>query len=577
MLHQLKFLSCILIAVTVFGCGKSAKDTVETKNKADAIYYGGDIITMEGETPAYAEAIAINDGKIIFVGSRSEAEKFKGDSTVMHDLKGQTLLPGFIDAHGHAFNAGIQAASANLLAPPDGTCTDIPSLISLLKEWASKNQNAIGKYGWIAGFGYDDSQLKEKRHPTAEDLDAVSDSIPVLIIHQSGHLASMNSKALELAGYNENSKDPAGGIIRRKEGSKQPNGVLEEMAFFLPLFSMMSVLDPEANEKIALAGVDAYKKFGYTTLQEGRASNDACETWFNLGKKGILDVDIACYPDIQTQVDYMKEKGTQKDYKDHVRIAGVKLSLDGSPQGKTAWLTEPYVVPPPGQNKDYKGYPAIPKTEDAESLIEIAYKNNWQLLTHVNGDAAIDEYIAAVRTAVDKYGNDDRRTVAIHSQTARFDQLDSMKVLKIIPSFFGMHTFYWGDWHVNETLGKDRAYRISPAGTALKKGMIFTEHHDAPVALPNSIMILYSVVNRKSRSGEIIGPDERISPYNALRSITTWAAYQYFEENNKGSLKEGKLADLVILSDNPLKIEPEKIKDIVVNETIKEGKTVYKK
>jgi hypothetical protein len=568
--NQVKNLLFIFAALIILiGCKQ------QPEKVANSIYFGGDIITMEGDTPQYAEAVAVKDGKILFVGSREEAMKFEGSVTNLVDLQGKTMLPGFIDAHGHAYNTGFQALAANLLPPPDGSGKDIASVISILKEWESANKKTIGKYGWIIGFGYDDSQLKEGRHPTADDLDLVSTAFPVLIIHFSGHLASMNHKALEMAGYNSSSKNPEGGIIRRKEGTDEPDGVLEEMAFFIPIFKIMATLDPAANEKIALAGVDAYTKFGFTTVQEGRATKEACDTWFNLGKKGLLEVDVACYPDIQSQLPYMRELGLQKEYSDHVRIAGVKLSLDGSVPGKTAWLTEPYLVPPAGQNKDYKGYPAIPNTNDVEALVDTAFAHNWQMITHCNGDAALDEFLVAVNKAADKYGNDERRTVVIHAQTARFDQLDLMKSLQIIPSFFGMHAYYWGDWHLNETLGKERAFRISPAGTTLKKGMIFTQHHDAPVALPSSIMILYSVVNRISRSGVVIGPDERISPYDALLSITYWAAYQHFEENLKGSLKEGKLADFVILDKNPLKIDPLTIKDIKVEETIKEGKSIF--
>ncbi|WP_029273326.1 amidohydrolase [Flavobacterium sp. KJJ] len=567
----MKKILSLLFLLTLVSCKK------EISNAADNIYFGGDILTMEGEKPIYAEAVAIQNGKIIFVGKKAEAEKFHGSKTIMTDLKGKTLLPGFIDAHGHVWNAGFQAVAANLLPAPDGKGNDIPTLISLLNEWKAKNPKAVGKYGWIIGFGYDDAQLKEKLPPTADDLDKVSATVPVLIIHQSGHLAVMNHKALELAGYSSATKDPAGGIIRRKEGSQIPNGVLEEMAMFIPLFKIMGTLDTIANVKIAEAGIAAYTKFGFTTAQEGRASSDACNTWKKLANESKLIIDVAAYPDIQTQMAYMKENGVQKEYKNHFRIAGVKISLDGSPQGKTAWLTKPYVKPPPGKPNTYLGYPAFPKESDAIALVDSAYANNWQILAHCNGDAAIDEYIKAIRNATNLYGAKERRSVAIHAQTARFDQLDSMKVLKIMPSFFGMHTYYWGDWHRDETLGKERAYRISPAETALKKGMIFTEHHDAPVALPNSIMILYSTVNRISRSGDIIGPKERISPYNALRSITIWAAYQYFEEAAKGSIKEGKLADFVILDKNPVKIDPQKIINIQVLETIKEGKSVYKK
>ena len=197
------------------------------------------------------------------------------------------------------------------------------------------------------------------------------------------------------------------------------------------------------------------------------------------------------------------------------------------------------------------------------------------MLVHCNGDAASDQLIRAVRAATEKHGPSDRRTIMIHAQTVREDQLDAMKELGITPSFFAMHTFYWGDWHRESVLGPERAARISPAASALKRGMRFNQHHDAPVALPSSIIILHSQVNRVTRSGKILGPEQRVSVMDALKSITIHAAWTHFEEANKGSLETGKLADLVILDKNPLKIEPMALKDLKVLETIKEGKTVY--
>jgi predicted amidohydrolase YtcJ len=253
------------------------------------------------------------------------------------------------------------------------------------------------------------------------------------------------------------------------------------------------------------------------------------------------------------------------------------MSLDGSPQGRTAWLSQPYLIPPDGKDASYAGYPAYPSSEVVDTLVMQAFQNKWPILAHCNGDAAAETLINAVAKANAALGKTDRRSVMIHAQTVRFDQLDRMKNEGIIPSFFSMHTFYWGDWHRDVTMGRDRAYRISPTNTTLKKGMIFTEHHDAPVALPSSIMILHTTVNRVSRSGDIIGPEERVTPYQALKSITEWAAYQYFEEQTKGTLTVGKLADLVIIDKNPLTIDPMTIKDIKVLETIKEGETVFKR
>ncbi len=561
----------------VASCGTSSDPSTGHTGIADAIYFGGDILTMAGDSAQYAEAVVVDSGRIVFVGAMPDALKLQGDSTVMHDLQGKTLLPGFIDAHGHLWMSGIQALAANLLPAPDGRGNDIAALIAITNEWKDRNAAVIEKTGWIVGFGYDEAQLKENRHPTAAELDQVSTEVPVLFLHQSGHLAAVNSKGLEVSGITAATPDPAGGVIQRKKGSQEPNGVLEETAVFAAAASLLGKVDDKGNEALIIAGQKAYSKYGFTTAQEGRATSVVCDTYKRMSDAGSLFMDVYAYPDIQMGLDYMKANGVQADYRNHFRVAGVKLSLDGSPSGKTAWLTKPYKVPPPGMPKDYRGYPAIPDPADIQAHVAEAFKNNWQIITHCNGDASADEYIKAVSMAAAQYGNDDRRTVMIHAQTVREDQLDSMKNLGIIPSFFSMHTYYWGDWHRDETLGKERAYRISPTVSALERNMIFTEHHDAPVAFPDALRVLHSTVNRVSRSGDVIGPDQRVSAYIALRSITAWAAYQAFEEEMKGTLTVGKLADLVILDKNPLKIDPIAISDLTVLETIKEGKTIYKR
>jgi predicted amidohydrolase YtcJ len=540
---------------------------------ADAIYLGGTIVTVN-ELQPQAEAIAIRSGRIIAVGYRDEVMKLKGTNTRVVDLGGKTLLPGFIDPHGHVFNVGIQALSANLLPKPDGEVNDIPALQATIKAWAQQNQQLTSKYRWFVGFGYDDAQLVEQRHPTREDLDKVSSDLPVVVVHQSGHLGVMNSKALELVGITAATKDPQGGLIRRKAGSQEPNGVLEEAAFFGPLISLMGKLGPDANRALFKAGADLYKRFGYTTAQEGRASAGSVATMSAVAKAGGLDIDVVAYPDIAADPQVIKAPLLSRQYSGHFRIGGAKVTLDGSPQGKTAWLTKPYFKVPEGQPADYRGYAQF-KDDQVNGFVDLAFKNGWQLLAHVNGDAAVDQFIAAVKLAEKKYGMADRRTVAIHGQTTRLDQVEAFKALGIIPSFFAMHTFYWGDWHRDSVLGPERAANISPTGWALERGMIFTSHHDAPVAMPDPMRVMSATVNRVTRSGQVLGPAQRTTPLVALKAHTLWSAYQHFEEKTKGSLEVGKLADFVVLDRNPLIGDPLTIADIKVIETIKEGKTVY--
>lgn len=541
------------------------------------LYHNGDIVTMEGDSAVYVETLVVRDGKILFAGRKDEALKQAGADHTEGDLQGRFMAPGFLDAHGHAYGAGFQKMAANILPPPDGTVTDIESLITTLKQWYAD----LGKTGKspkvIVGFGYDDSQLKEKRHPVADDLDKVSNTLPVILVHQSGHLQALNHVALAAVGFDASTEDPQGGVIRREKDGKTPNGVLEETAGVMVMFKLFSKFDSSMSANMVKAGVQAYKEFGFTTVQEGAATPSMVQAYKDMARAGDLDVDVAAYPVLLASRELMDKQGTSDSYSGHFRIAGIKITQDGSPQGKTAYLSHPYKVPPPGQPKTYRGYPGMPRQSQLDSLVDYAFSKNWQVLMHCNGDAAGDMMIQSVRYASTKLGMADRRPVMIHAQTARYDQLDSMKQLGIIPSFFSMHTFYWGDWHRDETLGQERAFRISPAQTAYRKGLIFTEHHDAPVGLPSSIMILHTAVNRTSRTNSVIGEAEKLTPYQALLSLTRYSAYQYFEEKNKGTLTAGKLADLVILDRNPMKVDPKDIIRIHVMETIKEGRTVFKR
>ena len=562
----------ILIALSGCMTVKAPQTTTEK------LFYGGSILTMEGMQPKYAEALLVKDGKILFVGSKQQAERLADTQVQYVNLNNKTLLPSFIDAHSHVNMVGFHQMVANLYPMPDGSVSDINSLVNVMNTWKTQNPTVIKTMGgWILGNGYDDAQLSEQRHPTATDLDRVSKDQPVMILHQSGHLASVNHKALELLNFNQNTPNPEGGVIRREANSNIPNGVLEESALFTAIGSIFKDVPPQVMFQIAQKGIDAYVKNGFTTVQEGRADQGTTEMWHALAKQNQLPIDVVSYPDITTSQEYMLKQGSSRQYDHHFRIGGVKISLDGSPQGKTAWLTQPYLVPPEGKDKSYKGYAAIKDDQQVNQYINLAFKQGWQVLAHANGDAAIDQFIGAVKDATAKQGKADRRSVLIHSQTIRDDQLDQLKALDIIPSFFSLHTFYWGNWHRQQTLGEVRAARISPTATALKKQLIFTEHHDAPVVPPNSLMMLDATVNRVTRSNDVLGADERISPYLALKSMTDWAAYQYFEDQHKGTLTQGKLADLVILDQNPLTIPSREIKNIQVLATYKEGNLIYQK
>jgi predicted amidohydrolase YtcJ len=547
---------------------------VWAQTPADAIYLGGEVITIDDKNPT-AAAVAIKGGKIVAVGTKEEVLKRKGDNTKLIDLDGKCILPGFVDGHGHCFNVGLQSVAANLLAPPDHSVKDIPGLLAELRKWTDGGMAA--KYKIVLGFGYDDAQLKEQRHPTRHELDTVSKELPVLVIHQSGHLASMNTKALEIAGITADSKNPQGGVIRREADGKTPDGVLEETAFMAAGLKVMPKMGQVEFDSLALAGMRTYAENGFTFAQEGRSIKTIDEAWMRLADGKKMLIDVVSYPDMTFADDPfgLDTPWHSSMMKNGYRIAGVKLSFDGSPQGKTAFLSQPYFIPPHGQPSSFRGYPAIP-AEEVNRKIALCYERGWQFLAHCNGDAAADMMLGAIKDAREKVGpGKDRRDVMIHCQTVREDQLDAMKELGVIPSMFGMHCFYWGDWHRDSVLGAERAERISPARSALRRGMIFSQHHDAPVANANAIRILSSVVTRRTRSGDILGAGQCIPVDAALKSLTLWAAYHHYEEANRGSIEVGKLADFVVLDKNPHKVPELELANLKVLETIKEGKTIY--
>jgi predicted amidohydrolase YtcJ len=562
-------------AIAVAGCSRktetppAAASTVATEMAADTIYAGGDIVTVNDAQPT-AEAVAVKDGKIVAVGTRADVEAaHKGPATRVVDLAGRTLAPGFFDAHAHIMSFGAQGVGANLLAAPDGTADTIDDLVAALQEFAKSPD--VARTGWIFGMGYDDALLG--RHPTRDDLDRVSKDVPVIAVHISGHFSALNSVGLAKVGYTAATPDPEGGIIRRREGSREPNGVLEELASFPAMIAAISPRTPEDIDYFTRKGLELAKRHGYTTAIEGRAFAAQHAAMLDAAKRGLFDIDVISY------IDYTDRQAIPSPvttaYENRYRIGGLKITLDGSPQGRTAWRTIPYLIPPDGQQPGYEGYPAIPDTKLVESLFDEAYQKGWPVQVHANGDAAVDQMIAAMKPVHAKYGPGDRRPALIHGQLVRRDdQLDSLKELQVIASLFPMHTFYWGDWY-DQIIGPELAQQISPIKTALNKGLVVTSHTDAPVALPNLMQVMWATVNRTSRSGKVMGPDERLTPLEALKSFTLWGAYQHFEEKTKGSIEPGKLADLVILDRNPLTVDPTTINQIRVLETIKEGRTVY--
>lgn len=564
--------------VSIMGCATSPtanQPTAQTSDSSATVYYNGNIITMEGDNPQMAEALVTQAGKIAYVGTLDTAQS-KYNNAAQVNLNNKTLLPGFIDPHSHFDMVSNTMGQVNLNPPPVGKVDSIDKMLAALKAYKKDNNIADGE--WIYGWGYDESQLTEQRHPTKGEIDKALPNNPVYLQHTSGHMGVANSKGLAAMDVTADSKNPEGGNIARVKGSSEPNGLVQETAMYPFVRHMLEVLEPN-QAKFFEKTQDYYAENGLTTAQNGSTARNTIEFFQKQADAGKLKIDLVALAGVSDLDENLADKDfVWKTYQNGFKVQGTKIVADGSPQGKTAYFSQPYLTPVPDCEKNCRGLPSV--SQDAlNEMFAKAYARDNQLFIHNNGDGATDMIIKAHEYAVKKTGqaaDKDRRTVPIHAQFARPDQLEAFKKYNMLPSFFTNHTYFWGDVHV-ENLGEKRANFSSPIATADKMGLKYTNHSDDTVTPVDPLFTIWSAVNRASRSGKIIGEDQRASPYQALKAITTNAAYEYYEEDSKGTLTQGKLADLVILDANPLTVAPNKLKDINVVTTIKEGKTIYQR
>lgn len=562
-------------ALITTGCAKEqVGSTMASIDAADTIYLGGDIVTIDDAQPA-AEALAVKDGRIIAVGRRIDVEKtHKGESTRIVDLGGKTLLPSFIDAHGHYYNSLLVANQAKLYPPPSGPGKDVPSIVAELTRFAAERDIAKGEL--ITGYGYDDTVMPDGRLLNRDDLDAAFPDNPVRVDHVSMHGAVMNSLALEKYAISANTKTPPGGVIVRKPGTNEPYGLIMEMAF-LPVMEQQEPMTPEQEIEYTRAGQMLYAEAGVTTAHEGATHLGPLQTIKRASEAGANIIDVVAFPFI-TDVDNILVAfpiETWGKYDRGLKIGGVKISIDGSPQGRTAYFTTPYLTGGPGGEKNWTGELAAPQQVINEAL-EKVYDLGVPVLFHANGDGAIDALIKAHELAAADDLTKYRNVTAIHAQFTRKDQIPKFVEYQIRPSFYTLHTYYFAEAHIANR-GRKQTMYISPMRDAIDAGLHPTNHTDFVVAPLDQMMMLWTAVNRISRSGTEIGPDQRITPLEGLKAMTIWAAEQYGEEGSKGSLEVGKRADLVILDENPLKVDHMAIKDIRVIETIKDGRTIYER
>lgn len=567
--RRLVRVSLLALGTAVVLCGVALLSVwLLRRPPASRIFVNGVVRTLDARDTV-GQGIALARDRIVAVGSDEDVLRHAGRGSIVVDLEGKTVLPGFIEAHGHFPASGLSAIGVNLASPPIGRIGSIAEAIPALRAKADLLQ--AGE--WVIGYGYDDMRLAERRHFSRDDLSRVSRDHPVFVWHVSGHTAVVNDVALARLGIGRDTPNPPGGDIHKDPVTVEPTGRLDETA-----------LNEARGQALAFSAwnglrttreaVTEYAAVGVTTAQAGLADEKMFRSLYWLSRLGVVPLRIVVWPDAALADRLVRGELRREDFEsDTFKIGAVKLIADGSIYIYTAYLTEPYATPYQG-DAEYRAYPTHERPALA-GLVRRFHEAGLQIAIHANGDAAIDDVLAALDQTQEAHARDDARHVIVHAQMTRPDQLDAMARLGVSPTFHNPHTFFFADRHWEVFLGPERTAKISPLASARARGVRFSLHNDAPVMPIDPLMAVWCAVHRRSAAGREIGPAERISTVAALRGVTIDAAWQAFEEDSRGSLEPGKLADLVILSGDPV-AAPDRIREIQVMETIVGGRTVHR-
>lgn len=569
---------CLVLSACTPLPGPAETGTLPT-DRVD-LYFNGPILTMLDQ-PAEVSAVAVRGDVIVGVGQEQSLREQFGNALNEINLQGRTLMPGFFDSHSHATLSAAKLAVVNLDPPPAGPADSIENIQIALRRQLQQSPPAPGE--WLIGWGYDNAMLAEGRHPDRHDLDAVSSRHPILLIHFSTHQVVLNSLALQLAGINADTPDPEGGFIEREADGRQPNGILQENAIYSVLLAQLNNLllgqstddtpTPAALQRLSNA-LDEYARQGFTTVTEMGATPVSMTLLQAISTQDELPVDVIAVAISKAYSTEQIAKLYAPDYRQRLRVGGTKIILDGGSPGRSAWLRAPYYKQLEGEN-GYRGYPHIAEQDNLNHLMRENYSAAIPVYVHALGDAAVDQAIAGLRFAQQAVPAAPARTQLIHVQQAQEDQLDALVDLNASLSFQMAHNYYFADYHREHIYGPQRTARLNPAGSALRRGLSVSIHHDSPVHPIDQFTLIWAAVNRVSRSGQVHGEAQKITVSDALKASTINAAWQFYEETTKGTIEIGKQADLIVLSDNPLAIDPARLRDIQVLRTIKAGKTIF--
>jgi len=565
----MKLASKLLTALLMAQCAVAF-----AKGNADTIFYGGPIVTVNAKNDE-VQALAIQGGKIVAVGTKDAVTKeWQSDATKVIDLKGQTLMPGFVEPHVHIMVTsvfeGLGLNLSNFTLPYDTKATLIQKLKTGLKS--------VPAGGWLFGFGVDPSRTTPfMAELTADDLDQVSKEVPIFIVNQSGHIAYVNHKAYELAGVTDKTPNPADGGIYVKDAKGKLNGKLVEPPSYLPFMAKM----PAPTEAQLFGAIQG-------TMNKIAATGVTTASDMSVGGNFGVDKEVAIYKAIFAKnASPIRLRGylfsqalttgkttiKPNEGDDLLRFIGIKYISDGSTQGLTAALNEPYSYPKGSKWSGALNY----KDAEIYASMKSYFDQGWQISTHSNGDKAIDQTLASYSKLLAGNAKPQERRLRIEHFTVNHEaQVKQALKLGVVPSFTIGHVDYWGAAFNDHIIGPERAKRIDPAGDFKRAGGKFTLHSDTPVSNVGPLNYISEEVTRlwQLPPQKVLGPDQAVSVDDAIRAITIDAAYQIFADNIVGSLEVGKQADLVILEKNPRNTAPADIRNIKVKGTWIDGKPV---
>ncbi|MBN2073990.1 MAG: amidohydrolase [Dehalococcoidales bacterium] len=514
--------------------------------KADLVLKNGNIITLDPDNPE-ADIIGIKDDRILFAGSAEDLGSITGPDTKVIDCEGKTVIPGFNDAHCHIFSFLRKLISVDLSERSVRSIDDIKAAIKHKADDTPEGE-------WISGTDYNDFYLTEKRHPNRRELDEVAPNHPVVLSHRSLHACVLNSKALSLAGITRETEEPQGGYIERELDTGEPSGLLIDMLGYIREEVMPSISETELEKAISLAS-DHYLSNGITSLQDATVVNDYArwQRFHRFKEKQVLKSRLYYMPGVD-HLDEFTEAGISFGSGDnHLKIGHVKIT--------------------PSETRENGIHPVQPELN--QMVLDI-HKSGFRAAVHAIRYETVEAAVNAIEFALGQLPRDDHRHRIEHCSECPPHLLERIKKFGIMVVTQPPFLYYSGERYL-ATVPSDRQPWLYRIKALMEAGIPVAGSSDSPIVDDNPLVGIYAAVNRLAQSGQAVLPEEKISVKKALEMYTRNAACASFEEKEKGTISEGKLADLVLLSDDPTALPPEQLKDITVDMTIIGGEVVWER